>query len=75
MERETPVAKLGLWGEIGSRISESAYEIGSFFRALFVGIAGNIIYFAILAVIAAVAVILLRRSFAKRKEKKTDTEN
>ena len=75
VEREMPVEKPGLWGEIGSRIAESAYEIGSFFRTLFVGIAGNIIYFAILAVIAAVAVILLRRSLAKRKQKKTETEN
>lgn len=75
VEREMPAEKPGLWGEIGGRIAESAYEIGSFFRALFVGIAGNIIYFAMLAVVAAVAVILLRRSLAKRKEKKTETEN
>lgn len=75
VEREIAPQKEGLWGEIGGRIAESAYEIGSFFRALFVGVAGNIIYFAILALIAAVAMILLRRSLAKRKEKKTETEN
>ena len=71
VERETPVAKLGLWGEIGSRIAESAYEIGSFFRALFVGIAGNIIYFAILAAAVLAVVLVIRRSFAKRKKKQT----
>ena len=71
VEREMPVEKPGLWGEIGGRIAESAYEIGSFFRALFVGIAGNIIYFAILAAAVLAVVLVIRRSFAKRKKKQT----
>lgn len=64
-----------VWGRIGQVFSESATDIGTGFVDAFVFIAGNILYFLIIAIFPVVGTILWRLRKKKKAGKTTRSEN
>ncbi len=69
-----PETKVGLWQEIGERLSDNLYYIGQDLRAFFVWFVTSLPYIIIWAVIITVVVIVASKSFKRVKNKKLGKE-
>ncbi len=64
-----------VWGRIGQVFTESAADIGNGFVDAFVFVAGNILYFLIIAIFPVVGTILWRLRKKKKAAKAAPSEN
>lgn len=69
-----PETKVGMWEEIGERLSDNLYYIGQDLRDFFVWFVTSLPYILIWAAIITVAVIVACRSYKRVKNKKTGKE-
>ena len=67
-----PEVKVGLWQEIGERLSDNLYYIGQDLRDFFVWFVTSSPYILIWAAIITVAVIVASKSYKHAKSKKLD---
>jgi hypothetical protein len=65
-----PEVKVGLWQEIGERLSDNLYYIGQDLRAFFVWFVTSLPYLLIWAAIITAAVIVASKSYKRVKSKK-----
>lgn len=78
VERTTVTEEQSVWQKIGHNLKENFEDIGNFFVALFVFTVSALPYFLIVALVAIIITIIIRKSVKKRKNKhqsETKTEN
>ncbi len=70
VERITETAEKGFFGQIADRFNDSLYSVGKGLRNFVIVFVGSLPVLAVWAVVIAVIVLILRRIFRGRKDKK-----
>ncbi len=70
VDREATGEKQGFWSEVGTRLFDNIYDIGQGLRAFAIFFISSLPYFAVIGVLAAVVIIIIRICIKSSRKKK-----